>query len=67
MNAFVAVKGSIVRNISDPTQFATAVQQKGGFGINIDTGEFDPDYVPNLVKTITHLSSAIAFARQHPK
>lgn len=66
LKAFVATKGDIIRNISDPTEFATAIQIKGKFGIDMTTGKFDPTYIPKLVGTINHISDAIAYAQKHP-
>lgn len=66
LKAFVAVKGPIIRNISDPLQFATVIQIKGEFGIDMITGKFDPTYIPKLTDTIRHLPPTIAYTRKYP-
>jgi hypothetical protein len=60
LRSFAAISGSIVRGISDPTDFAAALQNSGKFGIDPDTGQKKPDYVPGVSATIRGLRSLIA-------
>ena len=64
MRSFIASQGYIVRNISDSTAFAEALQNSGKFGINPDDGTKVPTYISDIVGTINHLSPYIARTRQ---
>jgi hypothetical protein len=63
LQAFVDRKGDIVRNISDPVAFATALQNDGKFGINTDTGSNVMAYVSTLSSIIRSLPPVMARTR----
>jgi hypothetical protein len=60
LRSFAAVSGSIVQGINDPTDFAAALQNSGKFGIDPETGQKKPDYVPGVSATIRGLRSLVA-------
>jgi len=66
LQSFISQYGYIVQGVSDPTQFATVLQNSGNFGINLD-GTQVPTYVSSMVGTINHLSPFIQRTKQSQK
>jgi hypothetical protein len=59
LRSFAAIAGSLVRGVSDPSDFAAALQNSGKFGIDTRTGQKRPDYVPGVAGTIRGLRPII--------
>lgn len=59
LNSFVALSGSLIRGKSDPVAFATALQNSGKFGIDVDTGAKVPGYVSGIAGTIRGLRAIV--------
>jgi len=55
--AFMRTKGRLVVGVKDPTEFARILQDKGKFGINIETGKNVPGYVESVAGTIRGLGA----------
>jgi hypothetical protein len=53
--SFARAYGSLVRNISDPSAFAAALQNAGKYGINRD-GTKVPDFVKEVANTVAGLA-----------
>ena len=63
LRSFTAIAGSLVRGISNPSEFGAALQNSGKFGIDTVTGQKKPDYVPELAATIRGLRPIISRRR----
>jgi Mannosyl-glycoprotein endo-beta-N-acetylglucosaminidase len=59
LRSFIAESGSVVQGISNPAEFAAALQNSGKYGINRD-GSKVPTYVPNTALTIQGLRAIIS-------
>jgi hypothetical protein len=59
LRSFVAESGSVVQGISDPNEFAAALQNSGKYGIKRD-GSKVSTFVPNTALTIQGLRSIIS-------
>lgn len=59
LRSFIAELGSVVQGISDPSEFAAALQNSGKYGINRD-GSKVPTFVPGTALTIQGLRSIIS-------
>lgn len=60
LKSFAEQYGHLVQGISDPTEFATALQRAKRFGIIPSNGLNDPSFVPGVVKTINGFRSRVA-------
>ncbi len=58
-NSFAIENRRIIENITDPTAFATALQESRKFGIDTETGVKVPTYVPELARTIRGIERLI--------
>jgi mannosyl-glycoprotein endo-beta-N-acetylglucosaminidase len=63
LRSFATISGRIVRGVSDPSEFAAALQNSGKFGIDPDSGRPKPTYVGDVSATIRGLCSIIARRR----
>jgi flagellum-specific peptidoglycan hydrolase FlgJ len=57
LRSFVATAGSLVRGVSDPTEFAAALWTSGKFGVG------NPADVPDVTRTIRGLRSIVSRRR----
>jgi hypothetical protein len=53
--AFAKGNGRFIAGLTDPTEIATALQDRGKFGIDIDTGQKLPNYVRSVANTINNV------------
>jgi hypothetical protein len=63
LRSFAAITGSFVQGVADPADFAAALQNRGRFGIDPQTGQKKPRYVPDLAATIRGLRAIVARRR----
>lgn len=59
LRSFEAISGNLIRGISDPQEFAAALQNSGKFGIDPDTGKPIPGYIAGVAATIRGLRPII--------
>jgi hypothetical protein len=63
LRSFAEIARSSVRGVTDPSDFAAALQNSGKFGIDPLTGAKEPSYVPNASATIRGLRPIVARRR----
>jgi hypothetical protein len=63
LRSFEAIVRPFARGVSDPAEFARALQNSGKFGIDPVTGTKKPAYVPGLAATIRGLRAIVARRR----